>query len=183
MNDTIKYISGIPDSVILIYFNYNESILTNNELTISNFNYEPKLIYLFLMNSFPRYYRIQSIFGYFFKHILNYNISYNIPICFTKYKNIIIPQNNIVNDLLKNIFKIDTQDEKYYFYICHKNMLIYLTTDEFIIKKIRYNLKILLLNINKLHVHNINDLIYNLYVIIIKSYNNNKIRINRFILE
>lgn len=51
------------------YYNYDKSILTNNELFISPLNY---------------YYRIQ--------YILRFDISYHISICFIKYKNIIIPQ-------------------------------------------------------------------------------------------
>lgn len=59
-------------------------------------------------------------------------------------------------------------------------MIIYMTSDNFfVLKKIRYNLKILLLDINRNHINNVNDLIYNLYKIIINNYKNENIKIKR----
>lgn len=173
-----KYISGIPERIILKYFNYKHNFTNNNQ--IMPLIYNTKSIFITFFNSRSnqyQYYRVQSIFSYFFLYIEKHKY---ISIYFSIYKNIIIPQDNISNYLLKYIFNIDIIDEQYYFYVCHKNMVIYMTSNNLhVLKKIRYNLKILLLDINKNIVDNVNDLIYNLYIIIIKYYKNDIIKIKR----
>lgn len=177
MEDKILYLSGIPENICLKYINYDGYILKNNELNVPPHNNNVRLIYLFPINNYSKYYRIQSIFSFFFKYILN-NCYKNITVCFVRYKNAIIPQDCVSNKVLKDIFKIDIYDEKYYLYMCHKNMLIYITTNNFIIfKKIRYSLKLLLLDINT--IKNINDTIYNLYLNIIKTYITDIIKLKR----
>lgn len=178
MEDMTKYISGIPEGIILKYFNYKHNFTNDNQ--IIPLVYNTKSIFLTFFNSKLnqyQYYRIQSIFSYFFLYIEKHKY---ISIYFTVYKNVIIPQDNISNYLLKYIFNIDIIDDEYYFYICHKNMIIYMTSNNLLVlKRIRYDLKISLLDINKHYINNINDLIYNLYIIIIKYYQKDGIKIKR----